>query len=82
MPSHDALTTSVTVVVRVNAPLVPVIVTTNVPAGVVAAVVTVSVDDVAVAGLGLNEPAAPAGSPLAERATLPAKPPVLVIVTV
>ena len=46
------------------------------------AVVTLNVDDVPVAGLGANEPAAPAGSPLADKLTSPAKPPLLVIVTV
>jgi hypothetical protein len=53
-----------------------------VPAAVVVAVVTVSVDDVPVAGFGANVPAAPAGRPLADRLTLPEKPPLLVIVTV
>ena len=74
--------TSVTDVVRVSAPAVPVIVTGYVPTAVDRAVVTVNVDEVPVAGFGANEPAAPAGSPLTDKFTLSAKPPLLVIVTV
>ena len=81
-PLHLALMTSVTDVVRVSAPAVPVIVTGYVPTAVDRAVVTVNVDEVPVAGFGANEPAAPAGSPLADKSTLPAKPPLLAIVTV
>ena len=67
---------------RVNPPPVPVIVKGYVPTAVDRAVVTVNVDDVSVAGFGANEPAAPAGSPLTDKFTLSAKPPLLVIVTV
>jgi hypothetical protein len=47
------LTTRVTLAVRLKLPLVPVIVSGNVPVAAVAVVVTVSVDDPAVAGFGL-----------------------------
>jgi hypothetical protein len=76
------VTTSVTDVVCVNDPLVPVIVSGNVPVAVVDVVLTVSVDVFPVVGVGLKLAVAPAGSPLAENATDPAKPPLLVIVTV
>jgi hypothetical protein len=51
-----------------------------VPPGVLAGVVTESVD-VVVAGFALNVPVAPAGSPLTLSVTSPAKPPLGVIVT-
>jgi len=51
-----------------------------VPAGVLAPVVTESVDD-PVAGLGVKLPLAPVGSPLTLRLTWPANPPVGLIVT-
>jgi len=79
---HLALTTRITDVVRVNPPPVPVIVKGYVPTAVDRAVVTVNVDEVPVAGFGANDPAAPAGSPLTDKFTLSAKPPLLVIVTV
>lgn len=59
--------------VCVNAPLVPEIVTVDVPAGVDAEVVTVIVDDV-VAGFGENVAAAPAGKPVAVSVTEPLNP--------
>jgi hypothetical protein len=48
-----AVTVSVTLVVRLSVPLVPVIVSGYEPVGVVVAVVTVSVDEAPVAGFGL-----------------------------
>jgi hypothetical protein len=73
---------SVTDVVRVSVPLVPVIVSANVPVAVVAVVPTVNVDDVPVAGFGLNVPLAPAGNPLTVNVTAPVKPPLLVMFAV
>src|SRR5713101_6527944 len=64
-----AWTTSVTEVVCVSEPLVPVIVIGKLPVGVVVAVAMLSADDVPVAGFGENVAVAPAGSPLAERVT-------------
>jgi hypothetical protein len=68
-----AVTTSVTDVVCVSEPLVPVIVNGYVPAGVVALVATVNVD-VVVVGFGLNEPVAPDGRPDTPSDTEPVKP--------
>lgn len=77
------LITSVTVAVRVSPPPVPVIVSVNVPAGVVETVFTVKVEDVPVTGFGLlNVPVAPDGNPLTDRSTLVEKPPLFAIVTV
>jgi len=71
----DPLTVSVTVVVCVKDPLVPVIVTVGLPAGVVVAVVIVSVEGVpAVIDVGLNVPVAPLGNPLTLKPTLPLNP--------
>src|SRR2546423_10442043 len=57
------VTVSATAVVCVRLPLAPVIVSVYVPAGVLAPVVTESVEE-AVAGFGVKLPLAPAGSPL------------------
>jgi hypothetical protein len=73
---------SVTDAVRVNGPLVPVMVSGNVPVAVEDVVLTVRVDDVPVVGFGLKLAVAPVGNPLTESVTDPAKPPLLVIVTV
>jgi hypothetical protein len=79
--AEDGLcTTRAAFVVCVRLPLVPVIVSVDVPAGVVVLVVTVIVDDVPV-GFGLNDAAAPDGRPLALSETEPAKPPLGVIDT-
>src|SRR3989442_208902 len=67
--------TSVTEVVRLRAPLTPVMVSTKLPVGVVAAVVTVNVEEFAVAGFGLKVPVAPAGNPLTLKVTPPVNPP-------
>ena len=70
-----AETTSVVVVEWVRAPLVPVMVSVEVPVGVVPAVVTVSVEGplpLMVAGEKLA--VAPVGKPLALRVTVPANP--------
>jgi hypothetical protein len=77
------LTTRVTLVVRVSAPLVPVIVSGYDPIGVVLAVVTVIVDEpLVVTEVGLNVADAPAGRPLALKVTVPVNPPLGVTVTV
>jgi hypothetical protein len=76
----DADTTSETVAVCVRLPLTPIIVSVYVPAGVLALVVTASVD-VVVAGFALKLPVAPVGSPLTLSVTALAKPPVGLIVT-
>jgi hypothetical protein len=80
MKSGDELTTSVTVVVCVTVPLIPVIVTADVPGGVLAPVVTEQVED-EVAGVGVKLPLAPVGKPLAPNVTWPVKPLFGVIVT-
>jgi hypothetical protein len=54
----------------------------NVPAGDVALVFTVSVEELAEAGFGLKVDVAPLGNPLALRVTAPEKPPVRVILIV
>ena len=70
-----AFTTSPTVAVRVSTPLVPVIVSVGLPAGVFAAVLTVSVELPApVTVAGLKEAVAFAGRPLADRFTVPVNP--------
>ena len=69
-------------VVCVSPPLVPPIVSANVPLGELYAVCTVSVDVVPVVLFGLKLPVAPVGRPLTDKATAPANPPVLVSVTV
>jgi hypothetical protein len=71
---------SFTVVVCWSEPLVPVIVSVNVPRAPLA-VRTVSVDDVPVAGFGENEAVAPDGSPLTAKVTEPVKPLTRAIVT-
>ena len=74
-PATAAFTTRDTVVVCVVEPLIPVIVSVKLPVGVLAAVVTVSVELVpAVIDVGLNEEIAPVGKPLALSATLLPKP--------
>src|SRR5437879_2744557 len=50
-------------------------VSTKLPVGVVAAVVTVNVEEFAVAGFGLKVPVAPAGNPLTLKVTPPVNPP-------
>jgi hypothetical protein len=79
-------TTSVAVVECTSVPFVPVIVNVDDAAGVLDAVVTVSVDvlvvEVGLVELGLKVPVAPAGSPDTLKATDPAKPLVGVTVTV
>ena len=69
-------------VVRCGSVLDPAIVTEKVPVGVVADVVTLRVELVPVAGLGLKLAFAPAGKPPAERVTAPVKPPVRAMLTV
>src|SRR5262249_12067560 len=76
------VTTRVAGAVLVRVPLTPLIVSAKVPAGVLVLVVTVSVDEVPVAGLGEKLAAAAAGRPVRLRVTEPAKAPVRVIVTV
>jgi len=76
-------TTSVTVVECTRLPLVPVIVSVYVPAGVVVLVVTDMVDEPEpVTDVGLKLALAPAGNPLALRLTTPENPPDPVTVVV
>ena len=73
--SAAAVTASVTVVVWTRAPLVPVMVSVELPTGVFALVVTVMVDDpVPVTVVGLKLAVAPVGSPLTPKPVLPANP--------
>ena len=81
-----AFTTKLTVVVCVKLPLVPLIVSVDVPTGVLPLVVTVSVDvPVPVTVAGEKPAVAPAGNPLALSATAPVNPfkaPMLVVYVV
>jgi hypothetical protein len=79
-----ALLTSVALAVRVSVgePPVPVTVKTKDPAAVLEATVRVSVEEAAVAGLGLKAPVVPAGRPETDRVTAAVKPPVRVMSTV
>jgi hypothetical protein len=71
----DVITANVTVAVCVNEPLVPVIVSVGLPAGVLLVVVTVSVDDpVPLTVDGENDAVAPLGTPLLLRLTDPLNP--------
>ncbi len=82
-PLAAALTTSVTVVECVRLPLVPVIVSVYVPAGVVEAVETDKVEFPEPATeVGLKLPVAPLGKPLTLRFTVPVKPFTAVMVVV
>jgi len=67
-------------VVWVSVPLTPLMVSVELPVGVLVLVVTERVDD-AVAGFGVKLPVAPLGSPLTLRLTWPLKPLVGLIVT-
>jgi hypothetical protein len=68
------LTTSDTFVVWVRLPLVPVIVSVDVPVGVLAAVFTFNVEELP-AGLGVKLAVAPVGRPLTLNVTWPPNPP-------
>jgi hypothetical protein len=73
--SCAVVTTSETVTICVSDPLVPVIVRFELPPGVVAEVVTVSVElPLPVIEAGLNDAVAPVGKPLALKLTVPVKP--------
>jgi hypothetical protein len=81
--SGGGFTTIVTDVEWLVVPLVPVIVTVELPAGVVLPVVTVIVEVLpSVTDGGLNVAFEPEGKPLALNVTVPLKPPDGVIVTV
>ena len=82
MPLTQFLITSVPVAVRVKAPLVPVTAKTLEPGVAEVVVVTVSVEELAVAGFGVKAPVAPVPRPLTDSATDPVNPPVLVMLTV
>jgi hypothetical protein len=70
-----AVTASVTVAVRVSDPLVPLIVSVDVPVGVLAEVVTLSVElPDPLTDAGLNEVVVPAGAPVTEKVTVPLNP--------
>jgi hypothetical protein len=79
-------TTKLTVVVCVSAPLVPLIVSVDVPTGVLPVVVTVNVElPVPVTVAGEKPAVAPAGNPLTLSATAPVNPfnaPMLVVYVV
>ena len=75
MVGAGALTTKVTVAVWLRLPLVPVIVSVELPVGVVLAVVTVIVEEPeVVTDEGLKLAAAPAGNPAALKLTVPVNP--------
>src|SRR5262245_64041058 len=82
-PTLAVLTISATVAVRMRDPLVPVMVSVPLPAGVFAAVVTINV---ALPGpvikAGVKDAVAFAGSPLTVRLTMPANPFSALVVTV
>jgi hypothetical protein len=82
-PFPAVVTISVTVAVCVTLPLVPVIVSVDVPAGVLPPAVTVSVEfPVPVTVAGEKPAVAPAGNPLAPSVTTPPNPfnaPMLVV---
>src|SRR4051794_11659504 len=82
-PGRHGRTTSVRLAACATVPLRPVIVSVNVPRGVVRAVriVTVAVRG-AITGLGESVAVASCGKPAADRLTLPAKPPTDDTVTV
>jgi len=68
-------TMRVTVVECDKVPLVPVMVSVDVPPGVEAEVVTVSVEEfVPLTEAGVKKPLAPLGKPLTPRVTVPLKP--------
>src|SRR6476661_10112476 len=78
-----ALTVSWKVAVLSACPVaVPLTVTVALPVAALAAAVSVSVDELPVALCGSNAAVTPVGRPSAVRATAPAKPPVLVMLTV
>jgi len=81
---HCFVLTNVAVAVRVKAgvPPMPVTVKGYVPLCVEELTVTVSVEELPDAGLGVKLPVAPEGRPLMEKLTGELKPPVRVIVTV
>jgi len=69
------ITTSVALALWLKLPLVPVIVSAELPVGVLLLVCTVSVElPEPVTDVGLNVAVAPVGNPLAVKLTLPAKP--------
>lgn len=77
------VTTSVAVVECTIVPLVPVMVSVELPAGVEVSVVTDRVDDPEPATeVGLNVPVAPLGKPETLKLTVPVKPDVAVTVVV
>ena len=76
MLKSGATTLSIAVVECVRAPLVPIIVTVELPAELPAAVLRVSVEvpDPPVMDAGEKEPESPEGIPLAAKFTFPVKP--------
>ena len=80
--SGAAFTVRAIAVVRVRPPPVPVTVTVAGPRAAVAAAVKVTTVLLPVVEAGTNAAVTPAGSPVAVKATAPAKPPVRVMVTV
>ena len=79
----SGVTTRVTVADCVSEPLVPVIVSVNVPVGVLATVAILSVELLpALTEVGLNVPVAPVGSPVTVSAIEPLNPPTALVLTV
>jgi hypothetical protein len=82
-PTTGAFTTSETDEVWLSVPLVPVMVSGEVPVGVVLAVVMVRVEEPdVVTEVGLKLAVAPAGNPVTLKFTVPVNPPVGLTVTV
>src|SRR5437762_2717506 len=80
---EKSFTFNVTVAFRTMLPLVPVMVRTKLPAGVVLEVVTLRVEvPELLSDDGLKLPVAPAGMPLTLKAMLPARPFVMAMVAV
>jgi len=80
--AQETTRVAVAVLVRAGLVLVPVTVKTLEVDGAAVVVVTVSVEEAAVAGFGLKVPLAPVPRPLTENVTAPVKPPVRVMLTV
>jgi len=79
----EEVTPSVTVVLWVSIPLVAVMVSVELPTGVLPAVVTVSVElDPAATELGLNDAVAPVGNPLTANPIVPLNPLITPVFTV
>ena len=74
-PVAGVVTTSVAEVAWGRAPLTPVMVSTKLPVGVVAVVVTVNIEEFGAAEFAVTVPVDPAGNPLTLKVTPPVNPP-------